>query len=147
MQLVCKATAARRRTSRLAGLVRLPDGWQVDTAIRRQASWLAGLAEGFPAPHSASFGHRALGDMPAGREATAVARRVPRLAGLAVGHLHHALHPLGVGLLGEKSAGRGGTTALIEFPAARCPLFVYAAFLFSDNYFRIQIWPAESLML
>ena len=109
MQVGRKATAARRRASRLAGLVRFPAGWQVDTAIRRQASWLAGLA------------------------------------------VADALHPtprmLGVGLLGEKSAGRGGTTALIEFPAARCPLFVYAAFLFSDNYFRIQIWPAESLML
>ncbi len=36
-----EATAARRQASRLAGLVRLPAGWQVHTAIRRQASWLA----------------------------------------------------------------------------------------------------------
>ena len=34
-------TAARRQASRLAGLVRLPASWQVHTAIRRQASWLA----------------------------------------------------------------------------------------------------------
>ena len=36
-----EATAARRQASRLAGLVRLPAVWQVHTAIRRQASWLA----------------------------------------------------------------------------------------------------------
>ena len=34
-------TAARRRASRLAGLVRLPAGCIAKTAIRRQASWLA----------------------------------------------------------------------------------------------------------
>ena len=34
-------TTARRQASRLAGLVRLPAGWQVHTAIRRRASWLA----------------------------------------------------------------------------------------------------------
>ena len=34
-------TAARQRASRLAGLVWLPAGWPIQTAIRRQASWLA----------------------------------------------------------------------------------------------------------
>ena len=34
-------TAARRKASRLAGLVWLPAGWPIQTAIRRQASWLA----------------------------------------------------------------------------------------------------------
>ena len=34
-------TAARRQASRLAGLVRFPASWQVHTAIRRRASWLA----------------------------------------------------------------------------------------------------------
>ena len=34
-------TAARRQASRLAGLVRLPAVWPIQTAIRRQASWLA----------------------------------------------------------------------------------------------------------
>ena len=33
--------AARRQASRLAGLVLLPAGWPIQTAIRRQASWLA----------------------------------------------------------------------------------------------------------
>ena len=37
-------TAARRRASRLAGLVRLPAVWPIQTAIRRQASWLAAKA-------------------------------------------------------------------------------------------------------
>ena len=41
MQLGREATAARRQASRLAGLVRLPAGWPIQTAIRRQASWLA----------------------------------------------------------------------------------------------------------
>ena len=41
MQLGCEATAARRQASRLAGLVRLPAVWPIQTAIRRQASWLA----------------------------------------------------------------------------------------------------------
>ena len=41
MQLGCEATAARQRASRLAGLVRLPAVWPIQTAIRRQASWLA----------------------------------------------------------------------------------------------------------
>ena len=34
-------TAARRQASRLAGLVRLPAAWPIQTAIRRRASWLA----------------------------------------------------------------------------------------------------------
>ena len=34
-------TAARRQASRLAGLVRLPVGWPIQTAIRRQALRLA----------------------------------------------------------------------------------------------------------
>ena len=34
-------TAAWRQASRLAGLVRFPASWQVHTAIRRRASWLA----------------------------------------------------------------------------------------------------------
>ena len=41
MQLDCEITAARQRASRLAGLVWLPAGWPIQTAIRRQASWLA----------------------------------------------------------------------------------------------------------
>ena len=41
MQLDCEITAARQRASRLAGLVLLPAGWPIQTAIRRQASWLA----------------------------------------------------------------------------------------------------------
>ena len=41
MRLGCKVTAARRQASRLAGLVRLPAAWPIQTAIRRQASWLA----------------------------------------------------------------------------------------------------------
>ena len=41
MRLGREATAARRQASRLAGLVRLPAGWPIQTAIRRQASWLA----------------------------------------------------------------------------------------------------------
>ena len=34
-------TAVAQQVPRLAGLVRLPASWQVHTAIRRQASWLA----------------------------------------------------------------------------------------------------------
>ena len=34
-------TAVARQVPRLAGLVGFPAGWQVHTAIRRQASWLA----------------------------------------------------------------------------------------------------------
>ena len=41
MRLGREITAARQRASRLAGLVRLPAAWQTQTAIRRQASWLA----------------------------------------------------------------------------------------------------------
>ena len=41
MRLGREATAARRQASRLAGLVQLPAAWRVQTAIRRQASWLA----------------------------------------------------------------------------------------------------------
>ena len=41
MQLGQGFTAVARQVPRLAGLVRLPAGWQVHTAIRRQASWLA----------------------------------------------------------------------------------------------------------
>ena len=41
MRLGREATAARRQASRLAGLVRLPAAWPIQTAIRRQASWLA----------------------------------------------------------------------------------------------------------
>ena len=41
MQLGRGFTAARQRASRLAGLVRFPAGWPIQTAIRRQASWLA----------------------------------------------------------------------------------------------------------
>ena len=44
MQLGREATAARRRASRLAGLVRLPAVWPIQTAIRQQASWLAAKA-------------------------------------------------------------------------------------------------------
>ena len=44
MQLGRGFTAARRRASRLAGLVRLPAVWPIQTAIRRQASWLAAKA-------------------------------------------------------------------------------------------------------
>ena len=44
MQLDCEITAARRRASRLAGLVRLPAVWPIQTAIRQQASWLAAKA-------------------------------------------------------------------------------------------------------
>ena len=51
MQLDCKATAARRRASRLAGLVCFPVWRLIQTAIRRWASWLAPphpLAAGLP---------------------------------------------------------------------------------------------------
>ena len=34
-------TAVARQVPRLAGLVRLPDKWPIQTAIRRRASWLA----------------------------------------------------------------------------------------------------------
>ncbi len=36
-------TAVARQVPRLAGLVRLPVWWLVQTAIRRRASWLASL--------------------------------------------------------------------------------------------------------
>ena len=41
MRLGREITAARQQASRLAGLVQLPAYWPIQTAIRRQASWLA----------------------------------------------------------------------------------------------------------
>ena len=72
-------TAVARRVPRLAGLVRLPAGWQVDTAIRRQASWLAqGAVPLDPTPRQRARGSSE--DMQLGRKATAARQQASWLA-------------------------------------------------------------------
>ena len=74
-------TAARRQASRLACLVRLPAAWPIQTAIRRQASWLAqGAVPLDPTPRQRARGCSE--DMQLGRGVTAARRQASRLAGL-----------------------------------------------------------------